>query len=153
MHGRVPLFLSLGLSLAVTDHCTAARQLYPTQFPGQPGPVEVAQDVEKRVHARAASNEPGRRSRHVLSAFSAAGYDAVIWIVCRCRQSGGHAPGGLSASQRTETSNRNGPVKWINDAKGFGFITPDEGDDLFAHFSDEQAQGVKSLQDGQRAVL
>ena len=44
-----------------------------------------------------------------------------------------------------------GTVKWFNDAKGFGFITPDHGsDDLFAHFSDIQAKGFKSLQEGQK---
>lgn len=44
-----------------------------------------------------------------------------------------------------------GSVKWFNDAKGFGFITPDDGgDDLFAHFSEVQAKGFKSLQENQR---
>nr|WP_245176225.1 cold-shock protein [Cupriavidus sp. AcVe19-6a] len=38
-----------------------------------------------------------------------------------------------------------------NDAKGFGFITPDDGsDDLFAHFSEVQGSGFKSLQEGQK---
>ena len=44
-----------------------------------------------------------------------------------------------------------GTVKWSNDAKGFGFITPEAGgDDLFAHFSAIQGQGFKTLKEGQR---
>ncbi|ACC74349.1 cold-shock protein [Paraburkholderia phymatum] len=44
-----------------------------------------------------------------------------------------------------------GTVKWFNDAKGFGFITPDDGgDDLFAHFSEVRVNGFKSLQENQR---
>lgn len=48
-------------------------------------------------------------------------------------------------------SNRqNGTVKWFNDAKGFGFITPESGNDLFAHFRSIQGTGFKSLQEGQK---
>ena len=44
-----------------------------------------------------------------------------------------------------------GIVKWFNDGKGFGFITPDSGGkDLFAHFSEIQATGFKSLAENQR---
>ena len=44
-----------------------------------------------------------------------------------------------------------GTVKWFNDAKGFGFITPDGGgDDMFAHFSAIQMNGYKSLKENQR---
>jgi cold shock protein len=44
-----------------------------------------------------------------------------------------------------------GTVKWFNDSKGFGFITPDQGgDDLFAHFSAIEASGFKTLKEKQK---
>lgn len=44
-----------------------------------------------------------------------------------------------------------GTVKWFNDSKGFGFITPDDGgDDLFVHHSEVQMEGYSSLKENQK---
>jgi CspA family cold shock protein len=48
-------------------------------------------------------------------------------------------------------STQTGTVKWFNDSKGFGFITPDDGGkDLFAHFREIRGQGFRSLEENQR---
>jgi CspA family cold shock protein len=42
----------------------------------------------------------------------------------------------------------NGSVKWFNDAKGYGFITTEEGKDVFVHFSAIQGDGFRTLSEG-----
>ena len=70
----------------------------------------------------------------------------------------------LKAESRREDSDKvkstkrknmaQGVVKWFNDVKGFGFITPDEGgEELFAHFSAIEMKGFKSLKEGQRVTF
>ena len=46
-----------------------------------------------------------------------------------------------------------GTVKWFNDAKGFGFLSRANGDDVFVHFSAIQGGGFRSLQEGQAVML
>jgi CspA family cold shock protein len=53
------------------------------------------------------------------------------------------------AAHRKEATPMRGTVKWFSDQKGFGFITPENGEDVFVHFSGIAAQGYRSLSEGQ----
>ena len=46
-----------------------------------------------------------------------------------------------------------GKVKWFNEAKGFGFITQDAGEDVFVHFSGIQGEGFRTLAEGDRVTF
>ena len=46
-----------------------------------------------------------------------------------------------------------GTVKWFNSEKGFGFITGDDGVDVFAHYSQIQADGFRNLEEGQKVTF
>ena len=43
-----------------------------------------------------------------------------------------------------------GTVKWFSNQKGYGFITPEEGNDVFVHHAEIQGEGYKSLEEGQK---
>ncbi len=49
--------------------------------------------------------------------------------------------------------NMNGTVKWFNAEKGFGFITSEEGNDVFVHFSQINKEGYKTLDEGEKVTF
>jgi len=55
-----------------------------------------------------------------------------------------------SCKQVIEMSNATGTVKWFNEAKGFGFISQENGPDVFAHFKAIKGTGFKTLSEGQK---
>ncbi len=55
-----------------------------------------------------------------------------------------------SSSNKNTDGRENGTVKWFNGNKGFGFITRDNGDDVFVHFRSIRGQGHRTLMEGQR---
>ena len=46
-----------------------------------------------------------------------------------------------------------GIVKWFNDSKGFGFITAEDGTDVFAHFTQIQSDGFRKLEEGEKVTF
>jgi len=60
---------------------------------------------------------------------------------------------GSTASANVSAGQEVGTVKWFNAAKGFGFITRENGDDVFVHFRSIQGKGHRSLGEGQRVVF
>jgi cold shock protein len=59
----------------------------------------------------------------------------------------------IKEKKNLEVSTMNGTVKWFNGEKGFGFITGEDGTDVFAHFSQIQKDGYKSLEEGERVTF
>jgi CspA family cold shock protein len=60
---------------------------------------------------------------------------------------------GGTFTQKEQVQMEQGTVKWFNDAKGFGFLSRPNGEDVFVHFSAIQTNGFRSLQEGQAVTF
>jgi len=88
----------------------------------------------------------------VLLNTCAAGFLATVG--CSAPRSSDRADSNPTAISEASCVFPRGTVLWFNEAKGFGFIAPDEGgENLFVHFHDIQATGFKTLVEGQRVCF
>lgn len=69
------------------------------------------------------------------------------------RAPGNRAPGKRAPNSSKSTGREQGTVKWFNRNKGFGFITRDNGEEIFVHFRAIRGEGRRSLSDGQRVAF
>ncbi len=80
----------------------------------------------------------------------------IIFIPCMLscllvlNMAGGSAVAGQAQQENEDDDREGGTVKWFNVTKGFGFITRDQGDDVFVHFRSIRGTGHRSLSEGQR---
>jgi CspA family cold shock protein len=93
--------------------------------------------------------------QYVSEDFPALG-NLLVWISCLetpATAANFRSSGLKPEATKEEGKMAQGKVKWFNDAKGFGFIEQENGEDVFVHFSAIQSEGFKSLAEGEAVTF
>lgn len=80
-------------------------------------------------------------------------FTCILLAVVASDKLSGRTASASSSSRPVANGQEVGTVKWFNAAKGFGFITRENGDDVFVHFRSIQGKGHRSLGEGQRVIF
>src|SRR5580765_1936804 len=106
--------------------------------------------VFSRVRVRGRCSKPPGHAQAVFSwpAPKVSIEDTVNWTGTRPQRANA-ASAGLRTRVQQEFQVASGTVKWFNEAKGFGFISQTDGEDVFVHFSAIQGDGFKTLAEGE----
>jgi CspA family cold shock protein len=77
----------------------------------------------------------------------------IAWSACTRKTLPIAFGGTTSSTEHEDTDMEQGTVKWFNDAKGFGFLSRANGEDVFVHHTAIQSNGFRSLQEGQQVTF
>jgi cold shock protein len=106
--------------------------------------LSVADDSQKLPKGSEGVRSPFREKLSVFFLRLASGFKRILSPVS------GQESSNFATESRCGTVMAVGTVKWFDEKKGYGFITRDEGGDVFVHYSEIQGDGFKTLQEGDR---
>jgi cold shock protein len=118
------------------------------------GVARFAQFAVSCDHVRALDHETRLPPTRCGVSATGLGHDLAVFALVRsyaASVAGGSL--GLAALRKEVTELATGTVKFFNAEKGYGFISREEGDDVFVHFSAIEGTGYKSLEEGQRVAF
>ncbi len=78
---------------------------------------------------------------------------AAVFLASQFGRGTGSSTSGSSTSDSLTSELESGTVKWFNVKKGYGFITRDQGDDVFVHYRNIEGKGRRALSEGQRVTF